>query len=96
VTRAKTDPVRKLAWEKQSHRRYSAQCGPGRLEVRKVGIAGIRQWWTVGEVFGRAFHSSAKYPCPETTSLYAAQAMAERVAADMIAEFKRSPLGSRR
>lgn len=88
--------MRKLTWEKQSHKRYSAMCGPGHVEVRKVGIAGIRTWWTVGEVFGRHHHSSSEYPCPETMTLYEAQAMAERVAADMIAAFKKSPLGRKR
>jgi hypothetical protein len=88
------EPV--LVWEKQSHRRYSARSGPGHLEVRKLGIAGIRQWWAVGEVFGRTFHSSSKYPCPETMTLDAAQVMAERVGADMLAELARSPLGRAR
>ena len=83
----------KLDWKKQSHQRYSAQCGPGHVEVRKVGIADIDRHWVVGEVFGRHYHGAERYPCPRTMSLYEAQAMAERVAADMIAEFNKSPLG---
>jgi hypothetical protein len=86
----------KLSWEKQSHQRYSAWCGPGSVEVRKVGIADIDRHWVVGEVFGRHYHNGSKYPCPRTMGLHEAQAMAERVAADMIAEFKKSPLGRRK
>ena len=61
-----------------------------------MGIADIDRHWVIGEVFGRHHHSIDKYPCPRGTSLYEAQRMAERVAADMIAEFKRSPLGRKR
>jgi hypothetical protein len=86
--------VTKLVWEMQSHKRYSARCGPGRVEVRRVGIAGVNRHWVVGEVFGQHHHSSSKYPCPDGMALHEAQAMAECVAADMIAEFAKSPLGS--
>jgi hypothetical protein len=86
----------KLTWEKQSHQRYSALCGPGHVEVRKVGINDIDRHWVVGEVFGRHHHSADKYPCPRTMGLYDAQAMAERVAVDMIKGFNKSPLGRRR
>jgi hypothetical protein len=86
----------KLVWEKQSHQRYSAMCGPGHVEVRKVGIADFDRHWVVGEVFWRHHHSIDKYPCPLGTGLHEAQRVAERVAADMIAEFKKSPLERRR
>ena len=82
----------KLNWQKQSHRRYSAYCGPGLVEVRKVGIADINAHWRVGEVFGRHHHSASQYPCPETMTLPEAQAMAEGVAADMIVALSKSPL----
>jgi hypothetical protein len=67
-------------------------CGPGHVEVRKVGIAGVNRYWIVGEVFGRHHHSSSRYPQADGMTLDEAQVLAERVAADMIAGFKRSPL----
>jgi hypothetical protein len=79
----------RLKWEKQSHMRYSAMCGPGRVEVRKVWHR--RYHWTVGEVFGRHHHSSSRYPCSDRMSLEEAKVMAERVAADMIFEFRNIP-----
>jgi len=86
----------RLTWEKQSHKRYSASCGPGHVEVRKAGIAGIHTYWTVGEVFGRHHHDSSKYRVPRGgMALLEAQAMAERVAADMIAAFTKSLLGKK-
>jgi len=90
-------PIRlKLTWEKQSHKRYSAMCGPVHVEVRRVGINDINAHWIPGEVFGRHHHDTERYPCPDTMGLVEAQAMAERVATDMIAALNKSPLGKSR
>lgn len=43
-----------LKWHKNSFRRHSADVGPLRIEVRRVGIA-PDFYWRVGEVFGNAF-----------------------------------------
>jgi hypothetical protein len=83
-----TEP--QLNWKKQSYNSYSAVCGPGRIEVRRIAID-PRLYWIVGEIFGCHHHSSSKYP--STYTLNEAQVMAERIASDMIAELAKTPLG---
>jgi hypothetical protein len=80
-----SEPVKSIVWEKQSHKRYSANVGRLHIEVKKLGMRAplpSLDDWGVGEVFG----SHHLRRMPKGTSFEEAKAAAEEVARDVIIE----------